>query len=75
MVTNPSIIHEDVGSIPALLVGEGSSIATICGIGGRYSSDLMLPWLWQRPANAAPKRPQAQELPYAKGIAIKRMNE
>ena len=33
--------------------------------------DLVLLWLWNRPAAAAPNGPLAQELPYAPGAAVK----
>ena len=55
-----------------LSVGEGSCIATGCGVGHRHGLDLVLPWLWCRPAAAAPIQPLAQEFPYATGIAIKK---
>ena len=32
-VKNPASVHEDVGSIPGLTLGLGSSVATSCGIG------------------------------------------
>ena len=40
-----------------------------CGIGCRHSSDLVLLWLWCRPAAVAPIRPLAWESPYAMGAA------
>ena len=40
-------------------------------IGRRCSSDLMLQWLWSRPADATLIQPLAQELPYATGVALK----
>ena len=44
-----------------------------CGIGRRCSLDLVLLWLWHRPAvAAAPVGPLAWELPYAAGVALKR---
>ena len=36
---------------------------------------LALLWLWHRPAAAAPIRPQAWELPYAPGVALKNTQE
>ena len=42
-----------------------------CGAGRRHSSDLMLLWLWWRPADAAVIRPLAWELPYAAGVDLK----
>ena len=46
-----------------------------CGIGRRHSSDLVLLWLWRRPAATAPIRPLAWEPPYAAGVALKRQNK
>ena len=42
-----------------------------CGVGYRRSSDLMLLWLWCRPAPVAPIGPLAWEPPYAMGAALK----
>ena len=39
------------------------------GAGRRHGSDLVLLWLWGRPAATAPIRPLAWEPPYAKGVA------
>ena len=36
-----------------------------CGIGHRHGWDLVLLWLWHKPAAEAPIRPLAWELPYA----------
>ena len=40
--------------------------------GCRYCLGPVLPWLWCRPAAAAPIRPLAWELPYAAEAAIQR---
>ena len=40
-----------------------------CGVGHKHGSDLMLLWLWCRPAAVAPTRPLAWESPYAVGMA------
>ena len=40
-------------------------------IGQRHSWDLVLLWLWRRPAAVAPILPLAWELPYAAGAALK----
>ena len=53
-------------------VGWGSGVAVSCGIGRRCGSDLILLWLWLRPAPTAPIRPPAWESPYAVGVALKR---
>ncbi|RKM63502.1 hypothetical protein C0984_19685 [Clostridioides difficile] len=42
-----------------------------CGVGLRRSSDLVLLWLWYRPAATAPIGPLAWEPPYATGAALK----
>ena len=42
------------------------------GVGHRHDSDLMLLWLWRRPAATALIRPLASEPPYATGVALKR---
>ena len=44
-----------------------------CSAGRRLSSDLMLLWLWHRPAAVAPIYPLAWELPCAMGVALKRL--
>ena len=40
-----------------------------CGVGHRCGSDLVLLWLWGRPAATAPIRPLAWAPPYAAGAA------
>ena len=42
-----------------------------CGVGHRHSLDLVLLWLWYRPAAAAPIRTLAWESLYATGSALK----
>ena len=42
------------------------------GVGHRCGSDLMLLWLWCRPATAASIRPLAWDPPHAKGVALKK---
>ena len=73
-VKNPTSIHEDMRWIPGLAQWvKGSSIAeSCCGVGHRCSSDLVLLWMWCRPAAATPIQSLGWELPYATGAAIKR---
>ena len=54
-VTNPTI-QEDTSSIPGL---------------SRWVKDPASLWLWCKPATAIPIQPQAWELPYAPGVALK----
>ena len=56
-LTNPTRNHEVAGSIPAL---------------AQWVNDLVLLWLWCRPAATAPIRPLAWEPPYALGADIKK---
>ena len=42
-----------------------------CGVGRRQGSDLVLLWLWRRPAATALFGPLAWEPPYAAGAALK----
>ena len=41
-----------------------------CGVGRRCSLDLVLPWLWCRPAAIVPVQPLAWELLYATVVAL-----
>ena len=52
-------------------VGEGSGGAVSCGVGCRCGSDVVLLWLWCRPAAPTPMRPLAWEPPCAPGAALK----
>lgn len=42
-----------------------------CGVGHRHGSDLVLVWLWYRPAAIAPIGPLAWDPLYAAGAALK----
>ena len=53
---------------------KGSGVAMSCGVGRRHLSDLMLLWLWHRPAAVSPIGPLAWEPPYAVGMALKNKN-
>ena len=55
-LTNPTKNHEVVGLI-------SDSV--------QWVKDLVLLWLWPRPAGAAPVQTLVQELPYAAGAALK----
>ena len=56
-IKNVTSIHEDSGSIPGLT---------------QWVKDLVLPWMWHRPAAAALTQPLALEFLYAAGVALKR---
>ena len=43
-----------------------------CGVGRRHSSDPVLLWLWCRLVATALIKPQAWELPCAKGAALEK---
>ena len=51
-------------------VGWGSSVASSGSVGCRWGSDLVLPWLWCRPATAALIWSLAH--PCASGVAVKK---
>ena len=73
LVKNLTSIYEDAVLIPGLTQWvKRSGDAVSCGVGGRHGSNLVLLWLWCRPAAAALIQPLAWELVYATGAALKR---
>ena len=50
-------------------------MAVSCGIGRRLGSDLMLLWLWCRPAAVALIGPLAWETPCTAGMALKQQQQ
>ena len=67
-VKNLTSIYEDAVLIPGLTQWvKRFSVAMNFGAGHRHNLDLALPWLWHRPAAAAPIQLLAQKLPYAAG--------
>ena len=70
--TNPTDVHENVDLIPGLAQWVRSRVALSCAVGHRRGSDLVLLWLWRRPAAVAPIRPLAWESPYAVGAGLKK---
>ena len=56
-------------------LGSGSCVAMSCGVGRWRGLDLVLLWLWRRPAAVALIKPLAWEPPYAMGAALKRQKK
>ena len=46
-----------------------------CGVGHRHGLDLVLLWLWCKPAATAPDSTPSLEPPYATGAALKRQKK
>ena len=54
---------------------KGSGVTMSCGVGHRLGLNLVLLWLWCRPATTAPIGPLAWELPHATGASLKKKRE
>ena len=54
------------------LVSQAPGVAVSCGVGRRRGSDLVLLWLWCRPAAEALIQPLAWESPYAARAAVEK---
>ena len=46
-----------------------------CGLSHRCGLDLVVLWLWRRPAATALIRPLPREPPYAMNVALKSLNK
>ena len=55
----------------ASLSGLRIQLAVSYGVGHRHGSDLVLLWLWCRPAAVVLIQPLAWEPPYATGVTLK----
>ena len=72
-LTNVTRNHEVAGLFPGLTQWvKDPALRVSCGVRRRCGSDLVLLWLWHRPAATAPIRPLAWEPPYVVGAALEK---
>ena len=69
-LTNPTSIHEDMGSIPGITQWIRRCHELWCRSQTQLRSCML--WLWLRPAATTPIQPLAWDPPYATGAALKR---
>ena len=70
--TNLTRNHEVVGLFPGLAQWvKDPGLPYRCLRRSQTRLDLLLLWLWYRPAAVVPIRPLAWELPYTAGVAIR----
>ena len=75
-LTDPTRIHENVGLVPGLAqCVKGANVVASFSVGHRHSLDVVLLWLWCRPAAVALIQPLAWELPCVEGAALKRQKK